>query len=280
MPTERFKRLPEEKIEAIRRAGIQEFTRTSPECTRPSTGSSRRRIFPAGASIHILRANTIFCGGSSATGLREHNDFYVQDMEENGGDIWLTLSRSLEHTIIHANDGGFMGMITKLIESKTFFDLFKESTRGERGGEPMDCKWSYLDRIYGLLDQTRFPMDLVTLTDLMDLHAITMMMALKKTLNGECGAEEAMDFYNRRINLLRYGVCPSESRKGKNRIRKRRKNMKRLGKSSDSSAGRGSAGDPGVHAYDEEGGAHGGSPRIHRSRWKTLRQIPFPSPRI
>lgn len=31
MPTERFKRLPEEKIEAIRRAGIQEFTRTSPE---------------------------------------------------------------------------------------------------------------------------------------------------------------------------------------------------------------------------------------------------------
>ena len=31
MPTERFKRLPEEKIEAIRRAGIQEFTRTSLE---------------------------------------------------------------------------------------------------------------------------------------------------------------------------------------------------------------------------------------------------------
>ena len=67
MPTERFKRLPEEKIEAIRRAGIQEFTRTSPE-----SASINRIIQEAdisrGASIHILRANTIFCGGSSATG--------------------------------------------------------------------------------------------------------------------------------------------------------------------------------------------------------------------
>ena len=136
-------------------------------------------------------------------------------MEENGGDIWLTLSRSLEHTIIHANDGGFMGMITKLIESKTFFDLFKESVKGEKGEGHMECKRSYLDRIYGLLDQGRFPMDFITFTDLMDLHAITLMMALKKKLNGECGAEEAMDFYNRRINLLRYGVCPQRAEKEK-----------------------------------------------------------------
>ena len=116
--------------------------RGRPRNPRPSTGSSRRRIFPAEASIHILRVNTIFCGGSSATGSREHNDFYVQDMEENGGDIWLTLSRFLEHTITHANDGGFMGMITKLIESKTFFDLFKESVKGEKGEDHMECKRS------------------------------------------------------------------------------------------------------------------------------------------
>ena len=74
-------------------------------------------------------------------------------------------------------------------------------------------------------------MDFITFTDLMDLHAITMMMALKKKLNGECGAEEAMDFYNRRINLLRYGVCPRECGTGKNRIKKRRiKIMKKLAK--------------------------------------------------
>ena len=42
-----------------------------------------------------------------------------------------------------------------------------------------------------------------------------MMMALKKKLNGECGAEEAMDFYNRRINLLRYGVCPRSAEQEK-----------------------------------------------------------------
>lgn len=147
--------------------------------------------------------------------VREHNDFYVRDMEENGGDIWLTLSRSLEHTILHANDGGFMGMVTRLIGSKTFFDLFKESVEGEKGEDHMECKRSYLDRIYGLLDQTRFPMDFRTFTDLMDLHAITLVMALKKKLNGECGTQEAMDFYNRRINLLRYGVCPQRAEKEK-----------------------------------------------------------------
>ena len=159
MPTERFKRLPEEKIEAIRRAGIQEFTRTSPESA--------------------------------------------------------SINRSLEHTILHANDGGFMGMVTRLIGSKTFFDLFKESVEGEKGEDHMECKRSYLDRIYGLLDQTRFPMDFRTFTDLMDLHAITLVMALKKKLNGECGTQEAMDFYNRRINLLRYGVCPQRAEKEK-----------------------------------------------------------------
>ena len=58
-------------------------------------------------------------------------------------------------------------------------------------------------------------MDFRTFTDLMDLHAITLVMALKKKLNGECGTQEAMDFYNRRINLLRYGVCPQRAEKEK-----------------------------------------------------------------
>lgn len=214
MPTERFKRLPEEKIEAIRRAGIQEFTRTSPE-----SASINRIIQEAdisrGSFYTYFESKYDLLRWLISDRVREHNDFYVRDMEENGGDIWLTLSRSLEHTILHANDGGFMGMVTRLIGSKTFFDLFKESVEGEKGEDHMECKRSYLDRIYGLLDQTRFPMDFRTYTDLMDLHAITLVMALKKKLNGECGTQEAMDFYNRRINLLRYGVCPQRAEKEK-----------------------------------------------------------------
>ena len=200
MPTERFKRLPEEKIEAIRRAGIQEFTRTSPE-----SASINRIIQEAdisrGSFYTYFESKYDLLRWLISDRVREHNDFYVRDMEENGGDIWLTLSRSLEHTILHANDGGFMGMVTRLIGSKTFFDLFKESVEGEKGEDHMECKRSYLDRIYGLLDQTRFP--------------ITLVMALKKKLNGECGTQEAMDFYNRRINLLRYGVCPQRAEKEK-----------------------------------------------------------------
>ena len=197
MPTERFKRLPEEKIEAIRRAGIQEFTRTSPE-----SASINRIIQEAdisrGSFYTYFESKYDLLRWLISDRVREHNDFYVRDMEENGGDIWLTLSRSLEHTILHANDGGF-----------------KESVEGEKGEDHMECKRSYLDRIYGLLDQTRFPMDFRTFTDLMDLHAITLVMALKKKLNGECGTQEAMDFYNRRINLLRYGVCPQRAEKEK-----------------------------------------------------------------
>ena len=144
MPTERFKRLPEEKIEAIRRAGIQEFTRTSPE-----SASINRIIQEAdisrGSFYTYFESKYDLLRWLISDRVREHNDFYVQDMEENGGDIWLTLSRSLEHTITHANDGGFMGMITKLIESKTFFDLFKESVKGEKGEDHMECKRSYLD---------------------------------------------------------------------------------------------------------------------------------------
>ena len=214
MPTERFKRLPEEKIEAIRRAGIQEFTRTSLESASINQIIQKADI-SRGSFYTYFESKYYLLRWLISDRVREHNDFYVRDMEENGGDIWQTLSRSLEHTILHANDGGFMGMVTKLIESKTFFDLFKESVGGEKDGEHMDCKRSYMDRIYGLLDQTRFPMDYLTFTDLMDLHAITMMMALKKKLGGECGTEEVMDFYNRRISMLRYGVCPRSAEQEK-----------------------------------------------------------------
>ena len=93
MPTERFKRLPEEKIEAIRRAGIQEFTRTSPE-----SASINRIIQEAdisrGSFYTYFESKYDLLRWLISDRVREHNDFYVQDMEENGGDIWLTLSRS------------------------------------------------------------------------------------------------------------------------------------------------------------------------------------------
>ena len=193
MPTERFKRLPEEKIEPYGGRGSRNL-RGHPRNPRPSTGSSRRRIFPRGSFYTYFESKYDLLRWLISDRVREHNDFYVRDMEENGGDIWLTLSRSLEHTILHANDGGFMGMVTRLIGSKTFFDLFKESVEGEKGEDHMECKRSYLDRIYGLLDQTRFPMDFRTFTDLMDLHAITLVMALKKKLNGECGTRKPWTF--------------------------------------------------------------------------------------
>lgn len=120
MPTERFKRLPEEKIEAIRRAGIQEFTRTSLESASINQIIQKADI-SRGSFYTYFESKYDLLRWLISDRVREHNDFYVRDMEENGGDIWQTLSRSLEHTILHANDGGFMGMVTKLIESKTFF---------------------------------------------------------------------------------------------------------------------------------------------------------------
>ena len=214
MPTQRFLKLKEEKKQVILEAAVHEFSRV------PYSSASINQIIKEadisrGSFYTYFESKYDLLRWLISDRVREHNDFYVRDMEENGGDIWLTLSRSLEHTILHANDGGFMGMVTRLIGSKTFFDLFKESVEGEKGEDHMECKRSYLDRIYGLLDQTRFPMDFRTFTDLMDLHAITLVMALKKKLNGECGTQEAMDFYNRRINLLRYGVCPQRAEKEK-----------------------------------------------------------------
>lgn len=215
MPTERFKRLPEEKIKAIRRAGIQEFTRTSPE-----SASINRIIQEAdisrGSFYTYFESKYDLLRWLISDRVREPQRFLRPGHgRKRRGHLADPFPAPWSHTITHANDGGFMGMVTRLIESKTFFDLFKESVKGEKGEDHMECKRSYLDRIYGLLDQTRFPMDFRTFTDLMDLHAITLVMALKKKLNGECGTQEAMDFYNRRINLLRYGVCPQRAEKEK-----------------------------------------------------------------
>ena len=58
MPTERFMRLPKEKIEAIRAAAAKEFMRVAPEEVSIN-GSFTTRIYREEAFTHILKINRI-----------------------------------------------------------------------------------------------------------------------------------------------------------------------------------------------------------------------------
>ena len=64
MPTERFLRLPKEKIEAIRIAAAKEFMRVPLEEASINrivhdADISRRQTYPEGAFIHILKISRI-----------------------------------------------------------------------------------------------------------------------------------------------------------------------------------------------------------------------------
>lgn len=201
MPTDRFYRLPEEKKEAIRRAAVKEFSRVVPE------EASINKVIQ-GADISRGSFYTYFENKYDLLEwlfrdkVHRYQDFYQDDLKENGGDIWDTLGKALKTMIDLAMENGFLEVVENVMESKSFMAVLQRGMKEERNCE----KTSYIEGIYQLVDKEKCPIDFICFCDLMELHMITIMMALKMyTKDGET-LEAVMEFYGRRARLLRYGA--------------------------------------------------------------------------
>lgn len=206
MPTERFLRLPEEKIEAIRKAAMKEFMRVTPE-----EASINRIIRDAdisrGSFYTYFRSKYDLLKWLFSDKICEHWKFYETTLKENGGDIWDTFSRALKKSFQSVYDGGFMGIIQNLLDSSNFAEMFKEGLDADGGDEAVHFRMQYLTRLFEMTDKEQCPLNEAEFLDLMELHGIILMMTIKLAIRDHRPKEEVEAFYKRRMNLLHYGAA-------------------------------------------------------------------------
>lgn len=206
MPTERFFRLPEEKVEAIRKAAVKEFMRVTPE-EASINKIIRDADISRGSFYTYFESKYDLLKWLFNDRIYEYWKFYEITLKENGGDIWDTFGKALEESFRSVCDDGFMGIIQKLLESNIFSELFKEGLDAGCGDEAIHSRQQYLTRLFELIDKEKCPLNEVEFFDLMELHGIILMMTIKLALRDQKPKEEVEAFYKRRMRLLHYGTA-------------------------------------------------------------------------
>lgn len=250
MPTERFLRLPEKKKEMIRMAAVKEFKRASME------GASINKIIQ---SAEISRGSfytyfddkvdlLIWLLGNS---VRKHFNFYIQTLEENGGDIWEVFDAAFDHSIRLVEADGVLEVVENLVKSNAFADIYRKKMTEDEGF--FNESVGFLKWVYGHVEKSVCPVDVETLYDVMEMHMIILVTSLKRLFAGQDSMESIRGYYKRRMRLLRYGVQNMPETRQKER---QEENHEESRKGTDWPCGSGSSWNFCGDAAIEAGGTH------------------------
>lgn len=219
MPTERFKRLPGEKVEAIRMAAIREFMRVSPD-----EASINRIIRDAeisrGSFYTYFEDKIELLKWIIGDRIREHWLSYLTHMEEVNGDIWNTLEWVFRYTMERTLNDGFMDIIGNLVESSGFHKFLKKGINGETAANKDTM--NYMEELYQSLDRKRFPIERQMFYDLIETHSMIFMMALRRFHIDKMPLDQVEEYYIRHIRMLRYGVCPAAEHENQERQKEKK----------------------------------------------------------
>lgn len=207
MPTERFFRLPAEKIETIRKAAVKELIRVTPE-----EASINKIIQDAdisrGSFYTYFESKYDLVRWLIGDKMKMFQDFYEKSLEKNGGDIWRVFDEALKVSIDWVNEAGFMEIAQNFLKSSMFTELMKEGAENSDTGEIGGCRRNYISGLYEHLNKEKCPLDFVEFYDLMDMHMLVLMMSLKAAKDKK-DSGEVKDFYRRHMNILKYGAVHS-----------------------------------------------------------------------
>lgn len=204
MPTERFYRLPKEKIEAIREAATREFVRTSYE------EASINRVIRE-ADISRGSFYTYFTDKAELMQwlindqIKGHMRYYVQRMTDNGGDIWDTFENVFQASIDLIEEEDLVDLVSKLINSSVFADFFRVGLN--KMSQNSETRLRHMHWLYDHCDRRQCPLDFEGFCDLMEMHTTSLVACLKLLYNQEMTKEKAAESYRRRMDILHYGVC-------------------------------------------------------------------------
>ena len=207
MPTERFYRLPKEKIEIIRSAAIHEF----------------KRVPPVEVSINRIVQEADISRGSFYTYFDDKYDllkwlmedfienyrrFYVEGLKENHGNIWKVLEEVFDNTITWVDEQGLVEIVGNMVKGNQFAEQMASSA-------PKDCKIeqenrAYLEDMYKNLDIACCPLEMADFEELMKMHMVTLVFSLKTHYKNEKSLDEIKASYHRCMKLLRYGASQGQ----------------------------------------------------------------------
>lgn len=204
MPTERFFRLPREKIETIKRAAIEEFKRVSPE----------------EASINKIIQTAEISRGSFYTYFEDKYDllrwllddfiemnrkFYMECLKENGGNIWDVFEQVFSYTTEWVEAQGLFEIVGNMMKGNQFFEQF---IMNPNNCEIENSNKDYVDRMYEYVSTDYCRLNREEFGDLVDLHMESLIISLKMYFIKEKSLDEIEASYRRCIKLLRYGGSP------------------------------------------------------------------------
>lgn len=204
MPTERFMRLPKEKIEAIRIAAAKEFMRVPPE-----EASINRIIHDAdisrGSFYTYFEDKQDLLKWLICAHAEHHFKNYIERLKENGGDLWDMLENVFDRGMDLMEQAGLINIFQNLIRSAKFMDVF----RGDPDSDPQVCRENqkFMQLLYEHIDQSREPIDQDTLNELIEMHMVVLMMSIRRFFRDGEAREKASEYYKRHIHMLHYGIC-------------------------------------------------------------------------
>lgn len=216
MPTERFLRLPKEKIEAIRIAAAKEFMRV------PLEEASINRIvhdadISRGSFYTYFEDKQDLLKWLIYAQAEQHFNNYIERLRENGGDLWDMLENMFDRGLDLMERAGLINIFQNLIKSAKFMDIF----RGDPEYDPQVCRenQSFMKLLYENIDQDKEPISREALNELIEMHMVVFMMSLKRFFRDGEKKEEASEYYKRHIHMLHYGICAyrSDSREEEHR---------------------------------------------------------------
>lgn len=216
MPTERFLRLPKEKIEAIRIAAAKEFIRV------PLEEASINRIvhdadISRGSFYTYFEDKQDLLKWLIYAQAEQHFKNYIERLRENGGDLWDMLENVFDRGMDLMERAGLIDIFQNLTKSTKFMDIF----RGGPESDPQVCRENqkFMELLYENIDQDKEPISREALNELIEMHLVVFIMSLKRFFRDGGDREEATEYYKRHIHMLHYGICAyrSDSRKEEQR---------------------------------------------------------------
>lgn len=205
MPTERFYRLPKEKADCIRKAAVEEFKRVSPE------EASINKIIQ---SAEISRGSFYTYFEDKYDLLRwvmedfisDYRQFYITELEANGGDLWDVFERVLLHMIQWVSEQGLLEIVGNMMKSNYLAEHMHQDL--DQVCRIEEEKSSYTEQIYKLVAPSCCMLDFTDFQELMGMHVASLVIALKTLFGDQQDLNLIQTAYRRRMKLLRYGACP------------------------------------------------------------------------
>lgn len=208
MPTERFLRLPKEKIEAIRIAAAKEFMRV------PLEEASINRIvhdadISRGSFYTYFEDKQDLLKWLIYAQAEQHFNSYIERLRENGGDLWDMLENVFDRGMDLMERAGLINIFQNLIKSAKFMDIF----RGDPESDPQVCRENqrFMKLLYENIDQDKAPISREALNELIEMHMVVFIMSIKRFFRDGEAREEASEYYKRHIHMLHYGICAYRS---------------------------------------------------------------------